>query len=38
VRESVETFKPYDGFTIAPAQHLLPEIPTENIVPMYEAA
>jgi len=38
VRERVETFKPYGGFTIAPSQHLLPEIPTENVVAMYEAA
>jgi hypothetical protein len=38
VRERVETFKPYSGFTIAPSQYLLPEIPTENIVAMYEAA
>jgi uroporphyrinogen decarboxylase len=38
VRERVETFKPYGGFTISPSQHLLPEIPTENIVAMYEAA
>ena len=38
VRERVETFKPCGGFTIAPSQHLLPEIPTENIVAMYEAA
>jgi uroporphyrinogen decarboxylase len=38
VRERVETFKPYGGFTIAPSQHLLPEIPTDNIVAMYEAA
>lgn len=38
VRQRVETFRPYGGFTIAPSQHLLPEIPTENIVAMYEAA
>jgi uroporphyrinogen decarboxylase len=38
VRERIETFKPYGGFTIAPSQHLMPEIPTENIVAMYEAA
>jgi hypothetical protein len=38
VRERIETFKPYGGFTIAPAQHLMPEIPTENIVAMYDAA
>ena len=38
VRERVETFRLYGGFTISPSQHLLPEIPTENIVAMYEAA
>jgi uroporphyrinogen decarboxylase len=38
VHERVETFRPYGGFTIAPSQHLLPEVPTENIVAMYEAA
>jgi uroporphyrinogen decarboxylase len=38
VCERVETFKPYGGFTISPSQHLLPEIPTQNIVAMYEAA
>jgi uroporphyrinogen decarboxylase len=38
VCERVETFKSYGGFTISPSQHLLPEIPTENIVAMYEAA
>jgi uroporphyrinogen decarboxylase len=38
VKERVETFRPYGGFTIAPSQHLLPEIPLENIVAMYEAA
>jgi uroporphyrinogen decarboxylase len=38
VRDRIETFKPYGGFTIAPSQHLMPEIPTENIVAMYEAA
>jgi uroporphyrinogen decarboxylase len=38
VKERVETFKPYGGFTISPSQHLLPEIPTQNIVAMYEAA
>lgn len=34
----VETFKPYGGFTIAPSQHLLEDIPVVNIVAMYEAA
>jgi len=38
VRERVETFRPYGGFTIAPSQHLLADIPLENIVAMYEAA
>lgn len=38
VRERVETFRPYGGFTISPSQHLLSDIPTENIVAMYEAA
>jgi uroporphyrinogen decarboxylase len=38
VRERIETFRPYGGFTIAPSQHLMPEIPTENIVAMYTAA
>jgi uroporphyrinogen decarboxylase len=38
VKERVETFRPYGGFTIAPSQHLLEDIPVENIVAMYEAA
>jgi len=38
VRERVETFKPYGGFTIAPSQHLLEDIPVENIVAMYDEA
>lgn len=38
VFERVETFKPYGGFTIAPSQHLLEDIPIENIVAMYDAA
>lgn len=38
VRERVETFKPYGGFTIAPSQHLLADIPLENIVAMYDEA
>lgn len=38
VRHRIEIFKKYGGFTIAPSQHLLPEIPTENIVAMYEEA
>lgn len=32
------TFQPLDRFTISPSQHLLPEIPTENIIAMYDAA
>jgi uroporphyrinogen decarboxylase len=38
VRQRCEIFRPYGGFTIAPSQGLLPEVPTENIVAMYEAA
>jgi uroporphyrinogen decarboxylase len=38
VKERVETFRPYGGFTIAPSQHLMRDIPLENIVAMYEAA
>jgi uroporphyrinogen decarboxylase len=38
VRLRVETFKPYGGFTIAPSQHLLEDIPTQNIVAMYDEA
>lgn len=38
VRERVETFKPYGGFTIAPSQHLLADIPAENIAAMYDEA
>jgi uroporphyrinogen decarboxylase len=38
VRLRVETFRPHGGFTIAPSQHLLEDIPTENIVAMYEEA
>jgi uroporphyrinogen decarboxylase len=38
VRQRVETFRPYGGFTIAPSQHLLEDIPTENIVAMYDEA
>jgi uroporphyrinogen decarboxylase len=38
VKERVETFRPYGGFTIAPSQHLMSDIPLENIVAMYEAA
>ncbi len=38
VRDRVETFRPYGGFTISPSQYLLPDIPTENIVAMYDEA
>lgn len=38
VRDRVETFKPYGGFTISPSQHLLSDIPIENIVAMYDEA
>lgn len=38
VRQRVETFRPFGGFTIAPSQHLLEDIPTANIVAMYEEA
>ena len=38
VRERVETFQPYGGFTIAPSQHLMTDIPVANIVTMYDAA
>jgi uroporphyrinogen decarboxylase len=38
VRERVETFLPYGGFTIGPSQHLMTDIPIDNIVAMYDAA
>jgi uroporphyrinogen decarboxylase len=38
VRDRVEAFKPYGGFTIGPSQHLMTDIPVPNIVAMYEAA
>ena len=38
VQDRVETFKPYGGFTISPSQHLLSDIPIENIVAMYDEA
>ena len=34
----METFLPYGGFTIAPSQHLMTDIPVANIVAMYDAA
>ncbi len=38
VRERIETFRPYGGFTIGPSQHLMTDVPVENIVALYEAA
>ena len=38
VLDRIETFRPYGGFTIAPSQHLLPEIPLENILALYDTA
>ncbi len=38
VKDRVETFRPYGGFTISPSQHLMTDIPVENIVAMYDAA
>lgn len=38
VRERIATFRPYGGFTVAPSQHLMTDIPVRNIVAMYEAA
>ena len=38
VRERVETFLPYGGFTIGPSQHLMTDIPAVNIAAMYDAA
>jgi uroporphyrinogen decarboxylase len=38
VRDRVETFLPFGGFTIAPSQHLMSDIPLANIVAMYDAA
>jgi uroporphyrinogen decarboxylase len=38
VLDRVRLFKQYGGLTIAPTQHLLPEIPIENIVAMYDTA
>ena len=38
VRDRVETFKPHGGFTIGPSQHLLSDIPIENVVAMYDEA
>jgi uroporphyrinogen decarboxylase len=38
VRARVETFRPYGGFTISPSQHLMTDIPAENIAAMYDAA
>lgn len=38
VRDRVDAFRPYGGFTIAPSQHLMTDIPAANIVAMYEEA
>lgn len=38
VLDRIDTFREVGGFTIAPTQHLLPEIPLENILTMYETA
>ncbi len=38
VRQRIETFRPYGGYTIGPSQSMLPEIRTENIVALYDAA
>jgi uroporphyrinogen decarboxylase len=38
VRERIETFRPYGGFTISPSQHLLADIPLANIAAMYDEA
>jgi len=38
VRDRAEAFRPYGGFTIAPSQHLMTDIPPENIAAMYAAA
>jgi uroporphyrinogen decarboxylase len=39
VKERCETFRPFGGgFTIGPSQHLMTDIPAENIAAMYDAA
>jgi len=38
VKSRIELFRDKGGFVIGPTQHLLPEIPLENILAMYEAA
>ncbi len=38
VLDRIATFREVGGFTISPTQHLLPEIPLENILTMYETA
>ena len=38
VLDRIETFRQVGGFTISPTQHLLPEIPLENILTVYETA
>lgn len=38
VKDRIETFREYGGYTIAPTQHFMPETPLENILAMYETA
>jgi len=38
VLQRLKTMAPGGGFVLSPSQHLLPEIPIENIVTMYETA
>jgi uroporphyrinogen decarboxylase len=38
VRQRVETFRPYGGFTLGPSQHLMTDTPVDNMVAMSEAA
>lgn len=37
VRRNIETFAPGGGFVFVPAHNMLPDIPPENIVAMFEA-
>jgi uroporphyrinogen decarboxylase len=37
VRRNIETFAPGGGFVFVPAHNMLPDVPPENIVAMYEA-
>jgi uroporphyrinogen decarboxylase len=38
VKSRIKLFKDKGGFVIGPSQHLLSEIPLENILTMYETA